>query len=1805
MKDNLSIVRLLVKCFLFLLFMAGMPIFSHAQDMGTMNEPVDGGDPVSCGDAIAVSLVSQDCLDAVISTQPLEGCSYSYSLYRNGQFVTSKYGEVVYFNVSVNGTYKATVLADGVILESNEAIVSAIETAVSKPYISGSLSREICSGGSNDISTTDSQWNVTYKLYRGTTLVTTEAGNGSSVSFGNHSTAGTYKVVAEKLSNQCKTERQESSTMTLSVISPNVSIGNVATDLCTGSMVTLTASGSSDITNYTWYDSDNVEIGTGTSIEVQVSSTNKQFKIEGRTAEYCSASDEVTINIVENTLLPEEPFYELRADRTVELYINNTNGSGYQYFWVDDPNDKSTATYPNPRLVPAGHYYVRSKTTLGCWGPAVMIEVPDFSTPVYSTGLDQNNINYIKTYTYQEEGLSPDPETLPDGQVQLSTMYYDGLGRPMQAVVRQGSPNNRDLVTPVHYDQYGRKAKAYLSYEATTSTGNVVAQPFVDQLAFYEGGAGPEVASDPYPFSMTLFEPSPLNRVAEQGAPGMAWQPSGHTVKMAYKTNQADQVIIWEYVQEGNSFGKVIASGYYDAGSLYVTQTEDENGHHVLEYKSKLGKVVLKDVRDENDIPHQTYYIYDDFGNLRMVLPPEFVKTWEEQDGIVEDPNSYSGYTSVDQSKIIYNTSENTKYYVEKGQTLTLGDGFISGTSFHATSGINPQYLISELINQYAFYYHYDGRRRMVEKHVPGGGTIYLVYDQWDRLVLTQDEEQRKEDEWLYTKYDALNRPVITGLWTDSGDRSRAALQADVMVFSNRYESRDNGLQHGYTLSSTFPATGIDANQVLKVTYYDNYDYKFLAEDTEGIYAYRQPTLTSGGARIFETSANHRLRGQVTGTLTKVLGETNWLKTATYYDDKYRAIQSINESYQGGTNRMSSAYDFTGKATHSLREHNAYKQLAIFQEFTYDHMGRPEDTWQTVAEGGESALATAEKVLVSRNEYNALGELIDKKLHSADGQNFEQSVDYRYNIRGWLTHINNSGLGQDDNNDDTGDLYGMELGYIDDFGLGTVETNYNGNITAIKWSANLGLDPDENERANVYNYDGLNRLLSADYGIKGTQWDMATDSYGVNGLTYDANGNILALDRNDGTGAYLDDLTYQYMGNRLTSVTDQQGDKTKGFKDGNVTGNDYSYYDNGNLKEDKNKGITNIAYNHLNLPGEITFDTGGKINYIYDAVGNKLSKLVTEPDNSTKLRDYMGGIIYKDGQLQFLQHAEGRIVYNPGESVPFEYQYHLKDHLGNVRVTFTSKEETDQQTATSETAHEQEERAAFLYYDEVTKINSTLFDHTGETGSNYSVRLSGAEGEKIGLARSLAVMPGDVVSAEVFAKYLDPDQNNWTTALADLMAAIASGSPAVVIEGTGVSQQSFGFGSLLDKSSDTESVKAYLNVLVFDKDFDLVDGGYYPVGQGAKEDGSNVPHLPITSKVFDINEPGFVYVYLSNDGSTPVEAFFDDFTVTHQQGKVVQMDDYYPFGLTFNAYFREGELGNDFLFQGQERQDELGLGWVSFKWRNHDPTIGRFFNIDPLASDYVYNSPYAFSENHVTSHVELEGLEKISIHSASFAPFDKFGGNYKGDGAYRTFGTNSNSSSRIRGTSYLNVTGNGVTRTQPSEPKGSISHNLKTGESTYSEARMRTTLSNSQGDGTKASANFGFHISGNNDLVPDSWDIDSKGNLSISTVQGENGSTITFSGEISGDGFPANETFISDVNGTGVMLGASGADGNPYTTLAGNNNRTMSEFNLNINFNKAGEIQSVMYNGTSYSVEDWNKQFTQQDPQSDVKTTYR
>ena len=146
----------------------------------------------------------------------------------------------------------------------------------------------------------------------------------------------------------------------------------------------------------------------------------------------------------------------------------------------------------------------------------------------------------------------------------------------------------------------------------------------------------------------------------------------------------------------------------------------------------------------------------------------------------------------------------------------------------------------------------------------------------------------------------------------------------------------------------------------------------------------------------------------------------------------------------------------------------------------------------------------------------------------------------------------------------------------------------------------------EPERAYNYTYDLPKRLTASAYRQKsGASWS-SNNFYNENGIAYSANGNITALARykeKAGASAHIDQLAYSYNGNQLTGVSDAApaAHKADGFHDGNASGADYTYNGNGFLASDKNKGITSIAYNLMDLPQRIDFTDGKNIRYTYSA----------------------------------------------------------------------------------------------------------------------------------------------------------------------------------------------------------------------------------------------------------------------------------------------------------------------------------------------------------------------------------------------------------------------------------------------------------------------------------------------------------------------------------------------------------------------------------------------------------------------------
>jgi RHS repeat-associated protein len=234
--------------------------------------------------------------------------------------------------------------------------------------------------------------------------------------------------------------------------------------------------------------------------------------------------------------------------------------------------------------------------------------------------------------------------------------------------------------------------------------------------------------------------------------------------------------------------------------------------------------------------------------------------------------------------------------------------------------------------------------------------------------------------------------------------------------------------------------------------------------------------------------------------------------------------------------------------------------------------------------------------------------------------------------------------------------------------MGAADKLYNGNIAETFWST---ATDGGFVRNYGYKYDSLNRLKDATYQKSG----QVTGMYNEN-LSYDKNGNIMNLSRyGDRDEQYLpiqiDNLGYNYgtNSNQLKSVTDATNN-TSGFKDGITTGNDYEYDVNGNMTVDKNKNITAITYNHLNLPTKIIFPTGN-IVYIYNASGQKVQKVVTE-NTTVTTTDYLRGYQYKNTVLQFFPTVEGYVKNTPVSGTnTYSYVFNYTDHLGNTRLSYT------------------------------------------------------------------------------------------------------------------------------------------------------------------------------------------------------------------------------------------------------------------------------------------------------------------------------------------------------------------------------------------------------------------------------------------------------------------------------------------------------------------------------------------------------
>jgi RHS repeat-associated protein len=662
--------------------------------------------------------------------------------------------------------------------------------------------------------------------------------------------------------------------------------------------------------------------------------------------------------------------------------------------------------------------------------------------------------------------------------------------------------------------------------------------------------------------------------------------------------------------------------------------------------------------------------------------------------------------------------------------------------------------ISQQILDDLCYQYKYDYRNRLVEKKLPGKQWEFIVYDKLDRPVATGPAFSPFKDDtavgWIITKYDAYSRPIYTG-WSSQAVSSAArnTLQtAQNALTGVLYETKQTSGTIDGIAAYYSNAIAPTSFKLLTVNYYDNYTFPNAQTAPSTIES--QPVLAN--VKTLATGSWTR----AVSTAASLAGETN----TTFYDAKARQIRTYTQNHLGGYTYTDSSLDFSGKTLYTISKHKRTSgdtEITVKEVFTYSPQDRLLTHTHQINGGAIQLMAD--------HTYDELGQLMSRNVGNSTGAPL-QKVDFSYNIRGWLTEINKTANLQQ--GADPKDLFAFKLSYnAPQAAIAGVTALYNGNISETLWKTGS----DATDRGYGYKYDNLNRLKNAVYEKSG----LTTNAYDEN-LTYDKNGNIMSLVRKGDIDPQvgiieIDNLAYTYPANsnQLGKVTDN-ANNTSGFNDVNKTGDDYTYDANGNMITDKNKNITAIVYNQLNLPKKITFGTTGSIEYIYNAAGQKLEKIVTEGAVVTNT-NYLGGFQYKNNVLEFFPTAEG-YVKNTSGALSYVFQY--KDHLGNIRLSYA-------------------------------------------------------------------------------------------------------------------------------KNTSTQVLE------------------------------------------------------------------------------IIEENNYYPFGLKHKGYNDYVANTNKYKFQGQELQDELGLNWDSFKYRNYDMVIGRFMSIDPLSEEYNEWSPYVFSGNRVIDAIELEGLEPYRL----------------------------------------------------------------------------------------------------------------------------------------------------------------------------------------------------------------------------------
>ncbi|WP_177183515.1 DUF6443 domain-containing protein [Olleya namhaensis] len=1202
------------------------------------------------------------------------------------------------------------------------------------------------------------------------------------------------------------------------------------------------------------------------------------------------------------------------------------------------------------------------------------------------------------------------------------------------------SSGSKDIVVPIKYDDYGRQDKDYLPVPVSGTDGLFRANDLVINdsenyyLNHFEEDLNPSAVNV---FSQKSLEASPLNRLLEQAAPGESWRlnstsDTDNTIKFDYQTNTATEVSQFSvnFLQGNPATPQLVYTTKFGANQLYKNITKDENwkpsdlkNHTTEEFKNKQGQVVLKRTYNQNQ-KHDTYYIYDHFGNLTYVLSPEGTQAIE-----------------------------------------------------NASNSISPTVL-----NNLCYQYKYDYRNRLINKKIPGKGWESIIYDNLDRPILTQDALQASKSpkEWLFTKYDAFGRVTYTGMYKNNGTRDGLQIAVKNHASNNSsllYEDRKTSAASPdastnlYYTNRAFPT---NPAKIYTINYYDDYNWD-TGNDLEASYDFGNPsTLTKSNASYTKPSSS------------SASWNAGFISSKTIMGDGYISFKAaqLNKRVMVGLTSSSSPNSNTHYSI-DFAIHLGYQgnRVIASESGTWKSMGvvtyEVGDVFKVERSGSQILYKKNDEVFYISSAVSAVslkgdssffdpGTRIDNVFigHSQEGQAFtSQTKTLSTGSKVRVLETNNWTTTVSYYDEKARPIYSTSNNtYLQVNEAVTSKIDFSGKVQKTHHTHIRDKDAPI-VTVDEFTYDHAGRLLTQQQQINKFDKELLVKN------SYDDLGQLV---KKQVGGKIQESNSYSNVSNNLevigNSITKKDTDTTYYAWDAglsttqSIPGDGYLSYTIPKHNKYLMVGLTyadiNQSYNYIHYA---IYHNNGIVK-IYELGSNIGVKTTYVINDSFKIERRGQTIHYiKNGEVFYTSqvpssagaligdismHSKGAQINdlviagleNGLQDVDYDYnirgwlkQINDVDNMSDDLFSFKLNYNTSDYGATTlfngnisetiwKTANDNKDRAYTYNYDALNRITNA--DYHGSYGlvanlgkiEDYSMSISGYDknGNITGLRRvGLIELQNNIDLIDVLDYTYAPLSNqlekvNDNAGIDGFKDGQNTGSDYQYdINGNMVKDLNKGIQDIsynhlnlpvtvsIESGEDNEGKIYYIYDATGVKLRKVVDNVHSNdvkatmyAGNFIYEDHEDQIMLKffshtegyIQQKVEGKLDKGIDYVYQFKDHLGNIRLAYSDMDDSGDidvKSEIIEENNYYPFGLKHKGYNNVVSSFGDhpYGYNGKEEQNELGLNWLDYGARNYDPSLGRFMNVDLLAEiNQKEFSPYSYVKNNPIKFTDPSGM---------------------------------------------------------------------------------------------------------------------------------------------------------------------------------------------------------------------------------------